>query len=156
MLDFGHLPKPLTGTVDYFPGFCDSTGTVWEVWNKPRNYTFIRILCIGGGGGGGGGFASATTTARGGGGGGGSGAMSTVIIPAVFFARLSLCKFWCWWKWRNWFWFCWQQWSKLQKYVLLQQTLVFTFFLMRIVELVVVLLHLQRWELMELLEHYQI
>lgn len=39
MLDFGHLPKPLTGTVDYFPGFCDSTGTVWEVWNKPRNCT---------------------------------------------------------------------------------------------------------------------
>ena len=84
MLDFGHLPKPLTGTVDYFPGFSTTNGGQWEVWNKPRNCTFIRILCIGGGGGGGGGFASATTNARGGGGGGGSGAMSTVIIPAVF------------------------------------------------------------------------
>jgi hypothetical protein len=85
MLDFGNLPKPLTGTVDYFPGFCNSVGTDWRVWNKPRNCTFIRILCIGaGGGGGGGGSANGGGTNAGGGGGGGSGAITTLTIPAIF------------------------------------------------------------------------
>ena len=85
MLDFGNLPKPLTGTVDYFPGFCNSTGSVWEVWNKPRGCNFIRILCIGGGGGGGGGGSgNGSSVNAGGGGGGASGAMTTLTIPAVF------------------------------------------------------------------------
>ena len=84
MLDFGHLPKPLTGTIDYFPGFSTTAGQ-WEVWNKPRNCMFIRILCIGGGGGGGsGGSANGSATTRGGGGGGASSAMTTLTIPAVF------------------------------------------------------------------------
>ncbi len=83
MLDFAHLPKPQNGTVDYFPGFSTTGGGQWEVWNKPKNCMFIRILCIGGGAGGGSGFPSATTNARGGGGGGTSGTMSYVTIPAV-------------------------------------------------------------------------
>jgi hypothetical protein len=85
MLDFGNLPKPLTGTVDYFPGNASSTGTNWIVWNKPRSCMFIRILCIGaGGGGGGGGDTGTANSAAGGGGGGASGAMATLTIPAVF------------------------------------------------------------------------
>jgi hypothetical protein len=85
MLDFGHLPKPQNGTVDYFPGFSTLVGGQWEVWNKPKGCMFIRILCIGaGGGGGGGGSANGGGTQAGGGGGGASGAMTTVTIPAVF------------------------------------------------------------------------
>ena len=84
MLDFSHLPKPQNGTVDYFPGFSNTAGGSWEVWNKPKNCMFIRILCIGGGGGGTSGFPSATTNARGGGGGGSAGVMSYTTIPAVF------------------------------------------------------------------------
>jgi hypothetical protein len=85
MLDFGHLPKPLTGTVDYFPGFSDTNGGQWEVWNKPRGCTFIRILTIAGGGGGGrGGAATGAATSAGGGGGGGSSGMTTLTIPAIF------------------------------------------------------------------------
>jgi hypothetical protein len=85
MLDFGHLPKPLTGTVDYFPGFSDTNGGAWEVWNKPRGCMFIRILTIAGGGGGGrGGAANGAANSAGGGGGGASSGMSTLTIPAVF------------------------------------------------------------------------
>jgi hypothetical protein len=85
MLDFGHLPKPLTGTVDYFPGFSTTDGGAWEVWNKPRGCTFIRILTIGGGGGGGrGGAANGAATSAGGGGGGASSGMTTLTIPAIF------------------------------------------------------------------------
>jgi hypothetical protein len=85
MLDFGHLPKPLTGTVDYFPGFSSITGAVWEVWNKPKNCNFIRILCIGGGGkGGNGGAGNGTNTSATGGGGGGSSAIANITIPASF------------------------------------------------------------------------
>lgn len=84
MLDFAHLPKPQNGTVDYFPGFSSTSGGQWEVWNKPKNCMFIRILCIGGGGGGGGGFSSSTIDARGGGGAGAAGGYSYVTFPAVF------------------------------------------------------------------------
>ena len=84
MIDFGHLPKPQNGTIDYFPGFSTTAGGEWEVWNKPRNCMFIRILCIGGGGGGGSGFPSATTNARGGGAGGGASGMTYLTIPAIF------------------------------------------------------------------------
>jgi hypothetical protein len=85
MLDFGHLPKPQNGTIDYFPGFSTTNGGQWEVWNKPRNCMFIRILGIGSGGGGGtGGAANGGDTSAGGGGGGGSGTMTTVTIPASF------------------------------------------------------------------------
>ena len=84
MLDFGHLPKPQNGTIDYFPGFSSTAGGSWEVWNKPKNCMFIRILCLGGGGGGASGFPSATTNARGGGGGGSSCVLMTVTIPAIF------------------------------------------------------------------------
>ena len=31
MLDFGHLPKPQNGTIDYFPGFSTSSGGQWDV-----------------------------------------------------------------------------------------------------------------------------
>jgi hypothetical protein len=83
MLDLLHFPKPQNGYIDYFPGFGATVGaTQWQVWNKPRGISFIKIICIGGGGGGGGGFSSAGS--RGGGGGGGSGTMGTVMLPAVF------------------------------------------------------------------------
>jgi hypothetical protein len=86
MIDVSHLPRLQNGTIDYFPGFCNSTGTVWEVWEKPTGCTFIRILCIGGGGGGGDGATkvSGISTSSGGGGGGASGAMTTITIPAIF------------------------------------------------------------------------
>lgn len=84
MLDFAHLPKPQNGTVDYFPGFSTTDGGSWEVWNKPKNCMFIRILTIAGGGGGSSGFPSATTNARGGGGGGSSSGYVYATIPAVF------------------------------------------------------------------------
>ena len=85
MLDFLHLPKPQNGTIDYFPGFSNTAGGSWEVWNKPRNCMFIRILCIGGGGGGGrGGAANGAATSAGGGGGGGTSGMTVSTIPAVF------------------------------------------------------------------------
>jgi hypothetical protein len=84
MLDFANLPKPQNGTIDYFPGFSNTNGGSWEVWNKPRNCTFIRILTISGGGGGSSGFPSATTNARGGGGSGSSSGYVYVTIPAVF------------------------------------------------------------------------
>ena len=74
MIDFLHLPKPQNGTIDYFPGFSDTTGGSWEVWNKPRGINFIKIITISGGGGGSGL----------GGGGGGSASMATVMIPAIF------------------------------------------------------------------------
>ena len=53
MLDFLHLSKPQNGYVDYFPGFSDTAGGSWEVWNKPRGINFIKIITIGGGAGGG-------------------------------------------------------------------------------------------------------
>ncbi len=84
MLDFGHLPKPQNGTVDYFPGFSTTDGGQWEVWNKPKGCMFIRILTISGGGGGASGFPNTTTNARGGGGGACSGMLSYLTIPAVF------------------------------------------------------------------------
>ena len=84
MIDFLHLPKPQNGYVDYFPGFSSTAGGQWEVWNKPRGISFIKIICIGGGGGAGSGASSATTTARGGGGGGGSGTIAHIMMPAVF------------------------------------------------------------------------
>lgn len=82
MLDYLHIPDSTGGTVDYFPGFSDTDGGSWVVWEKPRGAHMIRITCIAGGGGGGSGFSSNTTTNRGGGGGGGSSAISIVTIPA--------------------------------------------------------------------------
>lgn len=82
MLDYLHLPDNTNGSVDYFPGFSDTDGGSWVVWEKPRGAHMIRITCIAGGGGGGSGFSSNTTTNRGGGGGGGSSAISIVTLPA--------------------------------------------------------------------------
>jgi len=82
MLDYLHLPDSTNGSVDYFPGFSDTDGGSWVVWEKPRGAHMIRITCIAGGGGGGSGFSSNTTTNRGGGGGGGSSAISIVTLPA--------------------------------------------------------------------------
>ena len=78
MIDFAHLPKPQNGTIDYFPGFSNTTGGSWEVWNKPRGINFIKIITIGGGGGG------AVGATNPGGGGGGSGGVTTVMMPAIF------------------------------------------------------------------------
>lgn len=82
MLDYLHLSDNINGTIDYFPGFSDTDGGSWVVWEKPRGAHMIRITCIAGGGGGGSGFSSNTTSSRGGGGGGGSSAISIVTIPA--------------------------------------------------------------------------
>lgn len=82
MLDYLHLPDSTNGSVDYFPGFADTDGGSWVVWEKPRGAHMIRITCIAGGGGGGSGFSSNTATNRGGGGGGGSSAISIVTLPA--------------------------------------------------------------------------
>lgn len=82
MLDYLHLPDNTNGNIDYFPGFSDTNGGSWVVWEKPRGSHMIRITCIAGGGGGGSGFSSNTTTNRGGGGGGGSSAISIVTLPA--------------------------------------------------------------------------
>ena len=82
MLDYLHLPDNTGGTVDYFPGFSDTDGGSWVVWEKPRGAHMIRITCIAGAGGGGSGFSSGITTARYGGGGGGSSAISIVTLPA--------------------------------------------------------------------------
>jgi hypothetical protein len=81
MLDYLHLTDNTNGTVDYFPGFSDTDGGSWVVWEKPRGAHMIRITCIAGGGGGGSGFSSNTGASRGGGGGGGSSAISIVTIP---------------------------------------------------------------------------
>jgi hypothetical protein len=82
MLDYLHLPDNTNGNIDYFPGFSDTDGGSWVLWEKPRGAHMIRITCIAGGGGGGSGYSSNTTNARGGGGGGGSSAISIVTIPA--------------------------------------------------------------------------
>ena len=82
MLDYLHLPDNTNGSIDYFPGFSNTDGGSWVVWEKPRGAHMIRITCIAGGGGGGSGFSSNTTTNRGGGGGGGSSTISIVTLPA--------------------------------------------------------------------------
>lgn len=81
MLDYLHLPDSPNGTIDYFPGFSDTNGGSWVVWDKPTGAQMVRIMCIAGGGGGGSGYSSNTTGSRGGGGGGGSSAISIVTIP---------------------------------------------------------------------------
>lgn len=85
MIDFSSLPKPQNGTIDYFLPNALTAGSNWTTWNKPKNCTFVRILCIGaGGGGGGGGSANGGGTAAGGGGGGASGAIAVTTMPAIF------------------------------------------------------------------------
>jgi len=83
MIDLLHLPKPQNGYIDYFSGFSDTAGGSWEVWNKPRGISFIKIITIGGGGGGRSGWCANSAT-RSGGGGGGSGGMTHVLMPAIF------------------------------------------------------------------------
>lgn len=79
MLDYLHLPKQQNGNIDYFPGFSNTDGGSWVVWEKPKGTHMIRITCIAGGGGGGSGFNAGS---GGGGAGGGSSAISIVTIPA--------------------------------------------------------------------------
>lgn len=79
MIDVLHLPKPQNGYIDYFPGFSATDGGQWEIWEKPRGISFIKIITIGGGGAGAGG-----SGLNAGGGGGSSGGQSTLMIPATF------------------------------------------------------------------------
>jgi hypothetical protein len=79
MLDYSHLPKQQNGNIDYFPGFSNTDGGSWVVWEKPKGTHMIRITCIAGGGGGGTGYNGNPGT---GGAGGGSSAISIVTIPA--------------------------------------------------------------------------
>jgi hypothetical protein len=80
MIDLLHLPKQQNGTIDYFPGFSNTDGGSWEIWNKPRGISFIKIITISGGEGGQGGG----TGIGGAGPGGNSGSVTTVMMPAIF------------------------------------------------------------------------
>ena len=84
MLDLNHLPKPTTGSADYFFGKSSTLGGSWEIWEKPRGINMINITCIGDGGGGGGGATNNSATARGGGAGGSSGGFTSLLIPAIY------------------------------------------------------------------------
>ena len=61
MLDFGHIPFPTTAIQQIFYAGTPTTGTNWQVWNKPRGISFIHIFILGGGGGGAAGTAGGTT-----------------------------------------------------------------------------------------------
>lgn len=65
-----------TGTSEY-------ATSGWQSWVRPKNASFVMLVCIGGGGAGGRGNTNVASTNRGGGGGGGSGAISTLLIPAA-------------------------------------------------------------------------
>ena len=56
----------------------------WQTWRKPRNCSYVWIMCIGGGASGGGGRIGSTTATAG----GGSGAVTKAIYPAVFLPDL--------------------------------------------------------------------
>jgi len=79
-MDIFNLPDKNKFTQVFRVNSSGSTG--WESWSKPKNISFIYILCIGSGGGGGGARGNGLNSA-GGGGGGGSAAWSTGIFPAV-------------------------------------------------------------------------
>jgi hypothetical protein len=53
-----------------------------QLWEKPRNASFIFMWALSAGGGGGGGRTRTAGNAGGGGGGGGGGALTTLLIPA--------------------------------------------------------------------------
>ena len=77
MQDIFNLPN----TSENIQVFTPNGGTAWQIWSKPRNVSFVHILCIGPGGGGAGGQAG-SATARTGGGGGGSGSIANGIFPS--------------------------------------------------------------------------
>lgn len=79
-MDIFNLPDKSKFTQVFRVNSSGSTG--WESWSKPKNISFVYILCIGSGGGGGGARGNSANSA-GGGGGGGSAAWSTGIFPAV-------------------------------------------------------------------------
>ena len=74
-----NLPNKSNFTQIFYNTSSGSTG--WQSWSKPKNISFVQILCIGGGGGGGGARGN-TNNAAGGGGGGGSAAFSNGLFPA--------------------------------------------------------------------------
>ena len=75
MQDIFNLPNTSENIQVFTP-----TGS-FQIWSKPRNVSFVHILCIGPGGGGAGGQAG-SATARTGGGGGGSGSIANGIFPS--------------------------------------------------------------------------
>lgn len=79
MSSFLHLPRPQNGVINSFAGFSTTIGGQWEVWNKPRGISFMKIICIGGGGGGGGGSGLSA-----GGSGGASGGTTNLLMSTVF------------------------------------------------------------------------
>ena len=74
-----NLPDKSDFTQIFYNTSSGSTG--WQTWLKPKNISFINILCIGGGAGGGGARGN-TNNSAGGGGGGGSAAFSNGLFPA--------------------------------------------------------------------------
>lgn len=79
MLDLSHLPQAGGTRLDILVPA--GAQTDFQVWNKPRNCSFVYILALGPGGGGGGGNHVASGAA-GGGGGGGSGSLTRIFAPA--------------------------------------------------------------------------
>jgi hypothetical protein len=70
----------LSNTSENIQVFSPNGSTAWQIWSKPRNISFVHVLCIGAGGGGGGGQAGSGN--RAGGGGGGCGGISNGIFPS--------------------------------------------------------------------------
>ena len=79
-MDIFNLPNKSKFTQIFRTNSSGSTG--WSTWSKPKNISFVNILCIGSGGGGGGGRGNGLNSA-GGGGGGGSAGFSIGIFPAT-------------------------------------------------------------------------
>lgn len=76
MKDYFNIP-----TLDNRNQIFYANGSIWQIWNKPKNSKFVNFFVIGGGGGGGGGRTSALNSATGGGG-GGSSSITTALYPA--------------------------------------------------------------------------
>lgn len=90
--DASILPQTKGTKVEFFYGDRQSTAvgtgvTGWRTWNRPKNATWIYMLCIGGGAGGGGGLTGGTLNPRGGGAGGGTGGASRMLMLAQFLPK---------------------------------------------------------------------
>ncbi len=89
-MDASNLPNVRGARTRTFYGIKQTaavTATGWQVFNIPRNASFVSIVCLGAASGGGGGFTGLNASARGGGGGGASGAMARAIFPAEVLPR---------------------------------------------------------------------
>lgn len=79
MFDLFGLPSEDARTSIFYA----TSGSDFQVWNKPRNCQFVYCLLMGGSGGGGGGQSGGAGTNRGGGGGGASSTITRALFPAM-------------------------------------------------------------------------